>query len=73
MESWLVSTEAQEVEIADLDRAFSFEPWEGIHVECSYKYDLSQINGLAKSSGFVVARNFFDSRRYFTDSLWRAI
>jgi dimethylhistidine N-methyltransferase len=73
MESWLVSTESQDVEIADLDRVFSFEPWEGIHVEYSYKYDLSQIKGLAKSSGFTVARNLFDSRRYFTDSLWRAI
>ena len=43
MESWLVSLENQEVPIQALGRSFSFRAWEGIHVECSHKYDLWQI------------------------------
>ena len=72
MESWLVSTAAQEVEIRALDRTFAFTPWEGIHVECSYKYDEAEIAGLAAGAGFSIARQFFDRRGWFTDSLWRA-
>jgi L-histidine Nalpha-methyltransferase len=72
MESWLVSTEDQQVHIAALERGFSFRAWEGIHVECSYKYDLVDIESLAETAGFSVGRHFFDRRRWFVDSLWLA-
>jgi dimethylhistidine N-methyltransferase len=72
MESWLVSTEAQEVAIEALGRTFRFEPWEGIHLENSYKYHVSQVEWLATASGFEVQRHFFDARGWFADSLWRA-
>lgn len=73
MESWLVSTEAQQVAVEALGRTFRFEPWEGIHLENSYKYHVSQIEWLATASGFEVRRHFFDRRRWFADSLWEAV
>jgi len=73
VESYLVSTEKQEVYIRDLDRVFSFDAWEPIHTESSFKYAEHEIVCLAAETGFQVQKNFFDSRRYFVDSLWRAI
>ncbi|MEN6495157.1 MAG: L-histidine N(alpha)-methyltransferase [Thermoguttaceae bacterium] len=71
MESWLVSTEAQRVEIRQLGEVVTLEPWEGIHVECSYKYDLSEIETMADSTGFCVQAHLFDAQKYFVDSLWQ--
>ena len=73
MESWLVSLENQEVPIRALGRSFSFGAWEGIHVECSHKYDLSQIESFASAAGFRVQKHFFDRRRWFADSLWQSV
>ena len=73
MESWLVSLEDQEVPIHALGRSFSFRAWEGIHVECSHKYDLLQIESFASAAGFRVQEHFFDSRRWFVDSLWQSV
>jgi len=72
MESWLVSTEEQHIPIGALGRSFSFRAWEGIRLECSYKYDLSTIADLAAGAGFRVRQNFLDSRGYFVNSLWQA-
>jgi dimethylhistidine N-methyltransferase len=72
MESWLISREDQTVTLADLDRSFHFAAYEAIKVECSYKYDPALIDSLAASSGFEVDCDFYDRRRYFVDSLWRA-
>ena len=49
MERWLVSLENQEVPIHALGRSFSFQAWEGIHVECSHKYDLME-NGASTNN-----------------------
>jgi L-histidine N-alpha-methyltransferase len=73
MESWLVSLESQEVPINALGRTFSFQAWEGIKVECSHKYDLSQIETFASAAGFRVQKHFFDRRRWFADSLWQKV
>jgi dimethylhistidine N-methyltransferase len=73
VESYLVSTREQEVFIRELDAVFSFEPWEPIHTESSYKYLETEIAALANETGFEVRRDFFDQRRYFVDSLWRVI
>ena len=43
MESWIISKRAQTVTIGKLQKAFDFEPWEGIHVENSYKYSLKSL------------------------------
>jgi L-histidine N-alpha-methyltransferase len=72
MESWLVSLDDQQVAVRELGRVFELARGEGIHVECSYKYDDKQIERLAASSGFDVRQQFFDRRHWFVDSLWTA-
>jgi dimethylhistidine N-methyltransferase len=71
MESYLVSLDLQTAFIAALEHEFTFQAWEPIHTEVSYKYLRSDIAMLAKETGFVVERDFADSRGYFIDSLWR--
>ncbi len=71
MQSYLVSLEDQEVYIEQIGRSFQFKAWEPIHIEYSYKYLLSDIETLARETGFILEKNFFDSRGYFMDSVWR--
>lgn len=71
MESYLISREQQTVTIEALKNSFTFQPFEPIHVECSHKYLLSQIQQLADISGFQIVKNFADSQYYFIDSLWQ--
>ncbi len=70
MESYIISTKKQAVKIGDLDKEFTFKPWEGIHTEYSYKYTQSEIEMLAKDTGYTVINHLFDSKRYFIDSVW---
>ncbi|STX28198.1 Histidine-specific methyltransferase EgtD [Legionella beliardensis] len=71
MESYLISSQEQTIFIKDLDRAFHFNEFEPIHLEFSYKYLLSQISDFAQENGFSIIKNFFDSKKYFVDSLWQ--
>lgn len=71
MESYLVSLEEQTVGIEALRTSFSFESWEPIHTEYSYKYLLSDVEALAAHAGFVIEANLTDSRGWFLDSIWR--
>lgn len=70
MESYLVSLEQQEVFIDAIGRAFQFHPWEPIHTEYSYKYLISDIEGLAADTGFLVQEHMTCEKGYFIDSLW---
>jgi len=72
MESWLISLAEQRVAVSDVGRRFALHRGEGIHVECSYKFDFQQIERLAAASSFEVAEHFCDRRRWFVDSLWQA-
>jgi len=69
--SYLLSTENQTVHFRDLGRSFSFEAWESVWLELSQKYDLDLINHLAEKSGFEVVQNFYDSKGYYLNSLWK--
>jgi dimethylhistidine N-methyltransferase len=71
MESYLVSKERQTVFIKKLCQSFSFEAWEPIHTEYSYKYLESDIQSLADETGFNIEKHLYDSKRYFVDSIWR--
>lgn len=71
MESYLLSLEEQIVYIDSLKKEFYFNKFEPIHVECSYKYLLSQIENLAYDNQFEIVKNFTDSKEYFLNSLWR--
>lgn len=71
MESYLVSLVPQLVNIGALDLSFSFDAWEPVHTEYSYKYLRSDIDRLARDTGFSVQRQFDCDRGFFLDSLWR--
>ncbi|MBE7176525.1 MAG: L-histidine N(alpha)-methyltransferase [Mucilaginibacter polytrichastri] len=69
--SYLISLENQDVHIGKLNDTFHFEPNEYIFTEISQKYTAEQIAGFALESGFAPLAEFYDSRRWFTDALWR--
>ena len=71
--SFLISREKQSVYIKALDRTFEFDQWEAVFMEISQKYNLKMIDELARESGFEIKQNFFDSRNYYCDSLWRPV
>lgn len=71
--SYLISREEQTVRIDALDQKFEFAEWEPIYMEISQKYSVPMIHELAEKSGFKVIKNFYDSRHYYTNSLWKAI
>jgi dimethylhistidine N-methyltransferase len=71
--SFLISREKQTVHIEALGRSFDFEQWEAVFMEISQKYSLSMIKNLAAESGFRIEENFFDSRNFYTDSLWKPV
>ena len=69
--SYLMSREKQTVNISALGRSFEFDPWEAVFMEISQKYTLAMIEALANESGFAIKKNFYDSKKYYCDSLWR--
>jgi dimethylhistidine N-methyltransferase len=70
--SFLISRKQQTVFVEALNESFEFAAWEAIFMEISQKYNSQMIEDLAKASGFAIERNFYDSREYFVDSLWKA-
>jgi L-histidine Nalpha-methyltransferase len=73
MESYLLSLAEQSVTIADLDSEFHFATGEKVHTEYSFKYSIQDIEQLAAQCGFEVVEHFSDAKKYFVDSLWRAV
>ena len=71
MESYLVSKEKQTVYIKAISQKFSFEAWEPIHTEYSYKYLESDIQELAAETSFVIEKQLYDPKKFFVDSIWR--
>jgi dimethylhistidine N-methyltransferase len=71
MESYIVSLDKQEVAIDALRSSFTFQPWEPIHTEYSYKYLRSDVVGLARFTGFEIVDSYLDEREWFCDALWR--
>jgi L-histidine Nalpha-methyltransferase len=73
MESWLISLQDQEVNIREIGSVFYFKKGERIHTEYSHKYSVEDINVLMAGAGFSNVKTFFDSRRFFADSLWKVL
>lgn len=71
VESFLISTEEQSVYIKYLEQTFHFNAWEPIHTEYSYKYLDSDIEALASETGYKVEMKLYDSKKHFTDYIWR--
>jgi L-histidine N-alpha-methyltransferase len=71
IESYVVSLKSQTVTIRDLKSTFTFDEWEPIHTEYSYKYLQKDIDSLAINTGFRIVQQYYDDKRWFTDSLWQ--
>lgn len=71
MESYLISMKEQTVRINHLEKEFTFNEFESIHLEYSFKYIKKDIDFLAKETGFEIIDNFTDKKGYFIDSLWK--
>ncbi|MFP4018288.1 MAG: L-histidine N(alpha)-methyltransferase [Bacteroidales bacterium] len=65
--SYLVSKQNQTIHIKHLNQTFSFEKGEPIHMEISKKYDIQEIDKLARDSGFKLKNSFMDRKKYFAD------
>jgi len=71
VKSYLISQIDQKVTINSLKKTFSFDAFEAIHTEYSYKYTLKEIELLADNCGFVRLENFVCQQAGFVDSVWR--
>lgn len=71
IKSFLISIIDQKVEISKIERTIEFRKWERIHTESSYKFSPESIEYMALETGFEVVSNYYDSKRYFMDSLWK--
>lgn len=72
MESHLISRKDHSVYVGELERHFSFNKFEPIHLEYSFKFLPRDIESLSLQAGFSVVKNFSDAGEYFISSLWRA-
>lgn len=68
--SYLVSTQDQVVRLGEADFIF-FKEGEPVLTEISQKYRIDQIEKMADDCGYELLAEFYDSRNWFTDSLWR--
>ncbi len=71
--SFLISRKVQTVFIESLNKTFTFIAWEPIFMEISQKYSSTMIEELAQTSGFEVSQYFFDSQKFYTNSLWKPV
>ncbi|PPR16115.1 MAG: Histidine N-alpha-methyltransferase [Alphaproteobacteria bacterium MarineAlpha9_Bin3] len=70
MESFLISTKRQTVYIELLNKKYSFECNEPIHLEYSFKFSLKDIEYVAYKTGFKIEYNFLSKDNGFINSLW---
>ena len=70
--SYLVSLQDQEVRLGEADFIF-FKKGETILTENSQKYTLPQVETLAVQCGYRLNQHFFDSKKWFVDSLWECV
>ncbi|GAA4297014.1 L-histidine N(alpha)-methyltransferase [Nibribacter koreensis] len=73
MRSYLISKQAQEVYVGALDQTFSFEAWETIHTENSYKYSLRQLKEMALGCGLGIDDIFTDASHGFANVLLKPL
>jgi dimethylhistidine N-methyltransferase len=72
IEIYLVSRKTQTVNIDGIGLRVEFQEGETIHTENSYKYAPDQLATLAEESGFKSLRIWFDAKKRFGCTLWRA-
>ena len=67
--SYLVSNAKQRVFIGDTEYT-DFNENETIYMEISTKYTVKQTDEIAELSGFIPVKHFYDSKKWFLDSVW---
>ncbi|GJL53813.1 MAG: dimethylhistidine N-methyltransferase [Nitrospirales bacterium] len=73
VESFIYSTQAQDVSFDVLSKTFSFGAWEAMQTEHSYKYTLSEIEALALKNGCRIVSHLFDANKNFVNSIWEVM
>lgn len=68
-ESYIVSTEEQDVHIEATGKTYHFNKGEAIHMEISRKYDAETVNTVIANTGLYIKKTFTDSNQYFADFL----
>lgn len=71
--SYLVSQQAQEVNIKSLDLTVNFKPWETIHTEISQKYDDDVVSWLAAEAGLEIVDIFSDRNKLFKNYIFKKL
>ncbi|MGB0910989.1 MAG: L-histidine N(alpha)-methyltransferase [Nitrospirales bacterium] len=73
VESFIYSTREQVVKIEALGKEYSFNAWEAMQAEHSYKYTLSEIESLAMQAGCKIVKHLFDANHHYVDSVWEVM
>ncbi len=73
MEMYLESLRPQTVTIDQLGTTISFEQGERIHTENSYKYTPALLCAMLQAGGFRLEQTWTDPRRWFAETLARAV
>ena len=71
MESFLISSIKQQVSIKKIKNTYSFEAYETIHLEYSFKFSIEDIENLAKRSKFTIEKYYKNNDKGFTNTLWK--
>ena len=71
--SYLISTKEQKVNLNKLNLEVNLTAWESIHTEISQKYDDHIVDWLSSESGLKVIHQFEDTKRYFTDYVFKRL
>jgi dimethylhistidine N-methyltransferase len=69
IDMWVVSKRDQTVVIDDLDLTVAFARGERVNTECCYKYDLAEIESVARGGGLTVRAQWQDPRQRFCSAL----
>jgi dimethylhistidine N-methyltransferase len=71
--SHISSKRDQQVSIGHIGKEFEFSEGERVFTEISQKYSIGEIEDLARAGGFEILENFYDSKGFFVDTLWKVI
>lgn len=71
--SYLISLQEQVVHIGGGMATIRFRKDEQIYMEISQKYTVEEIHQMMESAGFSPMRHFYDSKRWFTDTVWQCL
>lgn len=69
MESYLISSKDQVVNLKKLGKSIRFAKGEPVHTEYSFKYDESDIQELIAGTSLEIEGLFYDRKRYFLSAL----